>query len=77
LPVVGWCITGKKCIAYLVCQEMNIPERNWAFCKDVVRESIRIRRANCNAALKKEYHGKYYVSFVLGQKRQVWEEQDR
>jgi hypothetical protein len=59
----GDVVAGKKCMAYLVCHEMNIPKDNWAFCKDVIRESIRIRRANCNAALKKEYHGKF--SLVL------------
>lgn len=50
--------TGKKCIAHIVCTAQHIPIERWALFKEAVREGIRVRRANCNTALKREFQGK-------------------
>jgi hypothetical protein len=47
-----------NCIAGFVTTDLSIPVSKWHLYKEVVRESIRIRRTNSNSCLKKEYHGK-------------------
>ena len=52
------CVLGKKCIAHVVCNALSIDTSKWNLFREVVRENIRIRRANSNTAMKKEFFGK-------------------
>jgi hypothetical protein len=41
-----------------VCSRLSIAPDKWVFFKDVVKDCIRVRRANSNAGIKHEYLGK-------------------
>jgi len=58
-------VPGKKCIAHIVCSARQIPTNQWVLFKEAVREGIRIRRANSNTALKREFHGKNVGNIVF------------
>jgi len=49
---------GERCIAHVVCSGAHITKERWNLFRETVRENIRVRRANCNTALKKDYLGK-------------------
>jgi len=49
---------GDKSIAHLACKHLHLDTSKWNALKEHLRESIRIRRANSNTAMKKEYFGK-------------------
>lgn len=46
---------GERCIANIVCQAQHIEVSRWNDFRDFVREEIRLRRTNCNTAMKKQY----------------------
>lgn len=58
-------VTGENCIAHLVCDALNIEPFKWDCFKEVVRETIRVRRACCTTAIKREFIGKYYPCLAL------------
>jgi hypothetical protein len=58
-------VTGENCIAHLVCTPLKIAPFKWDCFKEVVRETIRVRRACCTTALKREFIGKYYQCLAL------------
>jgi hypothetical protein len=49
---------GTMSLARFVCQAVKLNPEKWEMYKEVVADSIRVRRANCNSSVKKEYHGK-------------------
>ena len=50
-------MVGASLIANAVCRAYNIESSDWELYKTVVRDNIRIRRANCNTAVKKAMFG--------------------
>jgi len=56
---------GDKCLAHYVCTRLNIAPAKWVFFKDVVKDCIRVRRANSNIGIKREYLGKHERMHVM------------
>ena len=50
-------MTDAQCIAQVVCSALKIKSEDWHIFKETVKDAIRIRRANSNSAMKKEFHG--------------------
>jgi hypothetical protein len=54
-----------ECIAHVVCTAQNIQKSRWNLFKETVRDAIRVRRANCTTALKKEYMGEFALIEII------------
>lgn len=49
---------GKKCIAHVVCTGVHMERERWNVFKEVVKETIRVKRAESGTAMKREFLGK-------------------
>ena len=60
-------MTDGQCIAQVVCSALKIKSEDWHIFKETVKDAIRIRRANSNSAMKKEFHGEleYCYGWVM------------
>jgi hypothetical protein len=64
----GFILPGDQCIAHVVCVSVKIHASKWNLFKELVRDNIRIKRNNCNMALKKEFLGKV-VAWLVDEER--------